>query len=831
MPVQSKVPVAVFASLLLALANLPLLAQINLSGRVVDEDDAPVRDARVTITSSAPAAPASLETVTDSAGHFAVTVPDPGSYLVTIEREGYYAVRDRPVQVEAGREVTLVINRVREVFQSVDVKDAPSPMDLTQTGNSEHLTGTEVNNIPYSNSHSLRSSLPLMPGVVLDQGGALHVNGASENQVHYLLNGFDITNPVSGQFQTIFAVEGIHSVDLATGRFSPQDGKGSAGTLAITTESGTDKLHYTATDFIPAVSLQQGLRFGNWYPRVGVSGPIVRGRAWFSDTFASEYTESLVTGLPSGQDTRSGWAGANLLHAQFNLNPSNILYADFLVNVSDQGRVGLGPLNPVSTTFTLNSHEYFESLKDQVIVGRGALLEFGYAHNRFWSHQTPQGQGLYVVSTLGQSGNYFVNAAQTSSRDEGFIHASLSQIHWAGLHQIDAGANADYRREDANFHRTGYQVLGLAGELLSETLFQTPALFHVGDTQMSSYLRDSWRVSKGFQFDLGIRQDWDQRNSGVAWSPRLAFSWSPFSSEKTRVSGGYAITHDAVTLDVLGRPLDQTALTTEYNPDGTAAGPASPTTFAIGNAHLVLPRAANWTLNVDHQVSKNLYLSAKYLRRRGTDGFAFINTLAPNLPPSLLPLPGGALGGVYQLTNLRRDNYDSFQFSVRQRLSGQYEWMVSYTRSRAISNAVLDPNTPQPLQILPGLVPMPWDAPNRLLAWGYLPLPWKDWAVSTIADMRSGFPFSVRDPTGVVAGGVDSYRYPWNFDLNIAVERMITLRGYRFALRGGMNNVTDRANSTAVNNVAGAPQFLQFLGNEGRHFVVRIRFFGRVGTT
>jgi len=58
---------------------------------------------------------------------------------------------------------------------------------------------------------------------------------------------------------------------------------------------------------------------------------------------------------------------------------------------------------------------------------------------------------------------------------------------------------------------------------------------------------------------------------------------------------------------------------------------------------------------------------------------------------------------------------------------------------------------------------------------------------------------------------------------------MVTLRGYRFALRGGMDNVTNQSNATAVNNVTGAPQFLQFLGDEGRHFVVRIRFFGRAG--
>jgi len=30
-----------------------------------------------------------------------------------------------------------------------------------------------------------------------------------------------------------------------------------------------------------------------------------------------------------------------------------------------------------------------------------------------------------------------------------------------------------------------------------------------------------------------------------------------------------------------------------------------------------------------------------------------------------------------------------------------------------------------------------------------------------------------------------------------------------------------------VNNTAGSPQFLQFYGEEGRHFVARIRFFGR----
>jgi Carboxypeptidase regulatory-like domain/TonB-dependent Receptor Plug Domain len=813
---------------LCALFTPPLRADgVIIHGRVLDEDDAPVGSAQVKMH-PATASSTSWAAQTDPTGAFTLTLPQPGDFLVSVEREGYYALKDRPLHLESTQELTLMITSVREVFQSQNVNAETSPVDVSQTQSQERLTGTELNDMPFANSHNLLNSLTLIPGVVQQSTGAIHVNGSSEDQVLYLLNGFNITNPISGQFQSLLAVEGIRDVDVSSGRTSPEFGKGSAGVLGISTENGTDAFHYTATDFLPGLSLQEGLHLGNWYPRLGFSGPIVRGRAWFSDTFDSEYNQTVITGLPRGQNTRTGWAGSNLLHTQVNLTPSNILFADFLVNVENEDRIGLGPLNPISTTSTVATREYFGSVKDQQYFGHGALVEFGYAHNYFSNTQTPEGQRLYLLSPEGNSGNYFVNSAQSAARDQGLVHAYLPKFRFAGSHQIEVGGDLDFLQYNADFHRTGYEVFGLTGQLISQTLFPTPARFHVGDTEASTFLLDTWRTSKRLQFTLGVREDWDQKLSALAWSPRLAFSFAPFASGRTRISGGYSITHDAVTMGMLGSPLDQVAYTTDYNANGSPAGPATLTTFTIPNSGLDLPRASNWTLDVDHQLSEHVYITAKYLRRRGTDGFAFINTLAPDAPPSLLPLPNADSGGIYQLTNLRRDNYDSVVLSVRQTLSGQFEWMASYTRSRALSNAVLDPNSAQPLQVLPNLVPMPWDAPNRFLAWGYLPLPWKNWAISALADLRTGFPFSVRDPSGLVEGAVDSYRFPLNFDLNIAIERMFTFRGYRFALRGGMDNVTNQPNPTAVNNVTGAPQFLQFLGHEGRHFVVRIRFFGRV---
>ena len=816
---------------LFVLAAFPLWADVSLTGRVVDENEVPVPAAHVTVRpapgSPVPAPTKPWDTQTDPTGAFRLNLPAAGDFLVSVEREGYYALKDRPVRVEGMQEVTLTLNTVREVFQSTDVNAATSPIDVGQTQNQEHLSGTEVNDIPYANSHSLRNAMTLMPGVLEDATGAFHIEGSSENQVLFLLNGFNITDPISGDFRTALAVEGIRSVDLTTARISPQYGAGSAGVLGLNTENGTDAFHYTATDFIPGLKLQQGLRLGNWYPRVGFSGPIVRGRSWFSDTLDSGYDQSIITDLPRGQNTRSGWSVSNLLHTQTNLTPSNILFTDFLAYEDREGHVGLGPLNPIPTTPDVHTREFFGSIKDQAYFGH-TLVEFGYAHNDFLDTQTPLGQSLYIISPQGQSGNYFVDSTQSASRDQGLADVYLPRFEFAGSNQIQLGGDAEWMHYSGDFHRTGYEVLGLTSQLLSQTVFGAPALFHARDVATSSYLLDTWRVSKNLQFELGFREDLDHRASDVAWSPRAAFSWSPFASGHTRVSGGYAITHDAVTMDMLGRPLDQTALTAIYGPSGAPIGPATPTTFAVGGFQL--PRATNWNLNVDQQLTPHTFLTAKYLRRRGTDGFAFVNTLAPEGPASLLPLPNATSAGVYQLENLRRDDYDSVQVSVRQTLSGQHEWMASYTRSRALSNAVLDPSTSIPLQVVANLVPMPWDAPNRFLGWTYLGLPWKNWSIAGLADLRSGYPFSIRDQTGLVSGAVDSHRYPMNLDLNIALERMITLAGYRFALRGGMDNITNQANPTAVNNVIGAPQFLQFLGDEGRHFVVRVRFFGRAAT-
>ena len=796
-------------------------AQVAFTGHVVDENGAPVAQARV----AAQAAPyAAQEASTGPTGAFEISLAAPGPYQVTVERTGFFRLVQSVNVPSAGTELTLVLNPQREVFQSVTVGELPTSVDPAQTDQQQQLSGTEINDIPYPSSHSLRNAMKLMPGVIQDPSGGLHFHGGAEDQTRYSLNGFDITDPIDNRFSTRLAVEGVREVTLTSARESPQLGGGSAGTLVIQTDNGTDKLQYTATNFIPGLDTRGGLHFGDWTPRAGISGPIVKGRAWFSDSFDGEYNSGIITGLPSGQNSNQLWAAGNLFHTQVNLTSADILYTDVLTNFGHQAHAGLGVLDPDSTTLAFTDHEFMTGVKENHTWSGGSMLETGLAWLDVYHRAIPMGDSLYLITPEGRSGNYFQSSTQTGRRLQLFANFFPQAWNRKGRHQFQIGADAQRLDYDATFRRTGFEIIGLDGLPFSETTFQGGGIFQRPNTALSGYVNDHWQPLGNLFIDAGVRADWDELVRTTAVSPRIAASWAPWKEGHTKVTVGYAILHEATSLALFARPLDQQSVTVPYT-NGVAGAPLV-STFSIG-PNLSFPRYSEWSAGVQHDFGRRISAAIEGLRKRGSDGFVYAPLgLAPGISIQPEALSYG-FGGNYQLTNQRRDSYDEASVSVRQTLGGQYGWMASYTHSRALSNAVLDISVDQPLQVANNFGPMPWDAPNRFLGWGYFPLPFRNWAAAVMFDYRTGFPFSVITQTGTVSGAVDSYRYPDNFDLNLHVERRFTFRGRRLALRLGINNVTGHRNPTAVNNTIGAPDFLQFYGDEGRHAEARIRFLGR----
>lgn len=802
-------------------------AQVTISGKVVDSNEAPVAGARITARLGTEAA---AEATSGPSGVFHLNVPQPGEYVVTVDRAGYFQLKNQKIEAtENTPEVTLVLNEQQEAFQSVTVGESPNPVDPQQTQREERLSGTEVNDIPYAASHSLRNGMALMPGVVRDPSGGLHFHGGAEYQTQYTLNGYDISDPIDGRFTTLLAVEGIRNMDLYTGRESPQYGRGSAGALQIHTDNGTDQFHYTATDFIPGVDSRGGLRLGDWTPRAGFSGPIVKGRAWFSDSLDGEYNSGYVSGLPDGQNTNPYWLLGNLLHAQVNLTPSDILYGDLLTNFDHQAHYGLGVLDPISTSMGVSDNEELLGLKESHSWFGGSLLEVGGAWQRVYHRMTPEGTAPYLITPSGRQGNYFIDSTQYGTRGQFFANYYPRSFRLGGRHQLQFGTDLQRLDYDALFRRSSYEVIGLDNLPQFNTTFQGNGRIDRPNTAEAVFVNDHWLITDRLTVDAGLREDWDELVRQAAISPRIGASYSLFADNKTKVTAGYDVLHDATNLALFARPMDQEAITTPY----VSGVPQVPvvTTFVAGS-NLKFPTYRNLSGGVEHDFGHRIAARLEALRKNGTNGFVY-SPLGAAAAASALSIQPMALqygfGGTYALTNLRDDRYREVSVTVRQSFGDQYGWMASYTRSSAISNAVLDIGVDQPLEVQNNFGPMPWDAPNRILAWGYLPLKAPNWAVAFLADYRTGFPYSVTNPAGQVVGGVDAYRYPSNFDLNIAVERRFVFKGYRLALRLGCDNVTDHANPTAVNAVLGAAQYGQFFGQEGRHFVVRIRMFGRAG--
>ncbi len=770
--------------------------------------------------------------VSDYAGSFVLSVDQPGEYRLQAQREGFFTLRDYPVQLAAGDNlVTLELNRQREVLESVEVKASPPLINPEQLESTHQINATQLINIPYPQTNQLRNALPMIPGVVQDSRGSLHIAGGSSDQTFWTLDGFNITDPLTGRFETHVSVDGVQAVEVATSRYSAETGKGSAGAVQITTVMGDDKWRPSATNFFPGVEDHKGLLIGNWTPRVTVSGPLQRGRAWLSNAADARYEQNVVEELPAGQDRNTIWRLSNLLRFQVNLTPANILTASWLTYYWNAPHNGLTPLDPMETTSDRSTRQNFASVKDQMYLGGGALLEIGYAALRGWAREVPQGRAAYTFTPEGRSGNYFLESRRRSGRDQWLANLFLPAFTAAGSHQVKTGVDAD--------RVTYYQLADRRPvEFYRSDLTLSRRVEYTGSGELrrrnfeaAAYVQDTWKPLARLVVESGVRADWDQITRRTVLSPRVSFALAPPRTEHTKITAGFGIFHDALNLRVLSRHLDQYALARYYRPDGKTLdyGPAL-SVYLLDDRDLRVPVYRNFSVGVEQQLPWGMHGRFEFLHKRGRDGFTFINTIVPGVTPDRTLLSAyGAAGydGLFLLRNVRRDEYDSFEVTVRKSFRRQSEVMASYTRSRAVSNAVVDVNIDDPTLVTENEGRLPWDSPNRLVAWGFYGLSEKN-ALAWLFEWRDGYPFFVRDDDGRLLGSNTARRYPAYINLNLHYERKFRALGQRWAWRGGFNNAFNRLNPTVVNNDASSPNFLHFSGGQHRALVIRLRWLGKV---
>jgi hypothetical protein len=824
MTLGSRIPLPVAALVLLCAG---LKAQVPVSGRVVDETGAVVAGARVEIrpTDGGTAVVVS----SDPAGKFVAGVLPPGDYNLVVERQGFYLFRARAQRIEGpSTQITVALNHIQEFAEKVDVVASPTVIDPQQPSDRKELDHTEIQSVPYPAPQDYRNALPLFNGVVQDNAGRAHFNGGETNQTNYTLDGFNISDPVTGRLETRLNIDAIQSMDLESSRFSAENGRGSAGVLDLHTKMGDDRWRFAGTNFIPGVSTDSGIHVNKWTPRLEFSGPLAKGRAWFHNGFDAFYYVDLVSGLPHGQNQTHGLTGSDLSRFQVNVTPANILTGSFLMNLADNTREGLSFLKPAEATLNRRQTLYMSSIRDQQYFGGGALVEFGFADTRGGLRTSPQGDQLYEITPFGDRGNYYVNLDRHFYRQQWIANIFLPVQRFHGEHQLKFGI--DFEREA--FHqdtlRHDYEVLRDDNSVARYVTFAGNPFQQRKNFEGAQYVQDHWSPREGLSFEAGLRAEWNEVVRDLEVAPRVSAAWSPGLLHGTKISAGWGVYYDSISLATISRQPDQVSLATFFPPGGEVRGPV-PTAFHVNDGTLRVPYYRMTSLTVERKLPFEFFGRAGYMHRAGGRGFTFANSGAPQ------DVPGGA---VYELRNSRRDQYDAFDISVKRTFAGQFEWFAGYTRSSARANAVVDYSLENPIFApqMPG--PLLWDAPNRFHMWGWAPLSARmlprqleflirNTSAQYLLEWRTGFPFSVTNEEGFLVGRPNSLRLPAYFNINLFLERKFRAIHYLWAWRFGFSNLTNNGNPNVVNTVMGTANFLTYGRGQARAFSVRLRLLSR----
>lgn len=785
---------------------------------VTDESGLPVPGAEVTLLEPGRAP---VQLWTDYAGRCQLILQQTAPYQLHIAKAGYYDVQMRDIDTHQPS-IQAALTHEHLLQQQMQVSATLPGIDTQQTSDKFSMNTPEIVNVPYPTSRDIRNLLPFVPGVVADGTGQVHVAGSETWQTLDTLDDFDIRSPASGLLAMRVSADAVRSIDTQSTRYPVEFGKSTGGVIAFYTGTGDNKFRFNATNFIPSVKDQNGLRFDKFVPRFTFSGPIVRNRAWFFDGLEVEYDDIYISELPSNADTNHLIRGSNLLKLQADASSTNSVTGGLLVNGYHSPYDGISPLVPQQSTTKRDTTAWLPFVRDQQRLGNGALLDAGIGVTIFHDGYEPHGDIPFELTPETAKGSFFENLTGTSQRTEGNANFYFPERQWKGTHDLRAGIDLDHITFGETVSRMPVNYLREDGTLLRQSTFPLTPPFTRHNVETGAYLEDHWNTNllSGLLIEPGLRFDWDEIIRRPLFSPRIAAVYAPGSHPNTKISAGIGLYYDHTQLEYLQEALAGIRFDTYYGPDGiTPVSPPLLTTFTYDQGALRATGALNWSIALEQKLPGSIYAAVNFLDKRVSNVFTYANQN-----------PTSPLYGNYLLTNTRQDHDYAAEIEARHTFSQGYTLFASYTYSSAHTNAAINyvptisPLGPQQSG------PLPWNTPNRVLSWGWLPLELpklpklkNSWDFVYTFQWQNGFPITSVNANQQVIGAVGSHTFPNFLSFSPGLEWRFHFHHYYFGLRGVAENITNSQNPAIVNNNVDSPDYLMFSEPLGRAFTTRIR--------
>ena len=249
---------------LLFLIAVPVIAQLSstgtIRGRVQDSTGAQIAGASVSVINQGTHVP--VRTASSSDGAFVAAGLQPGTYIVTVEMQGFekYSVTDVEVHPALVTDVPTVLT-VGAVAAQVTVTASAAQVQISTPEVSSQLSREQVSTLPM-NGRNYQTLAALMPGAVntapdtqMGQGGfstnnVLSANGMGLSGTFYTVDG--IWNENTGNMTQVSVTpppDAIQEVRLLQNNYSAQYNLMGANVIVLQTRSGTSQFHGGAYEF------------------------------------------------------------------------------------------------------------------------------------------------------------------------------------------------------------------------------------------------------------------------------------------------------------------------------------------------------------------------------------------------------------------------------------------------------------------------------------------------------------------------------------------------------------------------------------------------------
>jgi hypothetical protein len=296
---KKRVGLSIVTLCLVATASVAYAqATSTFNGRVVDQADAVLPGATVTVTNTATGVVRT--TVSNAEGQYFLPGLEPGTYQVKTELAGFAeSLRDN-VRLNVNSTITIDFKlALAGVNETLTVTGEAPLIQSTQSKVATTIETTELQNLPMI-TRTISGMLELLPGAspvaalhrTKESVGSVSYAGSSGGNVIPTVDGADNRdNHYSGPLMS-FTTESLEQFQLASNQFSAADGRSSGAAISLVTKSGTNQLHgtvfgyerdrkLTSTDYFARQANAPKTPFSRQQFGGSAGGPIIKNKMFF----------------------------------------------------------------------------------------------------------------------------------------------------------------------------------------------------------------------------------------------------------------------------------------------------------------------------------------------------------------------------------------------------------------------------------------------------------------------------------------------------------------------------------------------------------------------